>query len=117
MKTIAKHFKTLSDPTRLRILALLAAGPLCVCDVMAVLQLPQSTVSRHLATLRDAGWVHGKRQGQWMVYELADACPLPDFLMHLPQLLSELPEAAGDRQALEVLLEAKDGPVWCASPQ
>nr|HXK57067.1 metalloregulator ArsR/SmtB family transcription factor [Gammaproteobacteria bacterium] len=56
MKVIARLFKALSDETRLRILCLLLEGELCVCDIMAVLQLPQSTVSRHLAYLKNAGW-------------------------------------------------------------
>ncbi|HEX9779019.1 MAG TPA: metalloregulator ArsR/SmtB family transcription factor, partial [Geopsychrobacteraceae bacterium] len=57
MKTTTRLFKALSDETRLRILALLQAGELCVCDLMAILDLPQSTVSRHLAYLRNAGLV------------------------------------------------------------
>ncbi|MBU4034431.1 MAG: metalloregulator ArsR/SmtB family transcription factor, partial [Proteobacteria bacterium] len=52
MQTTAQFFKALSEEPRLRILALLLSGELCVCDLMAVLQLPQSTISRHLAYLR-----------------------------------------------------------------
>ena len=51
MKAPAKLFKALSDETRLRIFALLNHGELCVCDLMEALQLPQSTVSRHLVLL------------------------------------------------------------------
>ena len=65
MKQAAKIFKALSDETRLRILALLSQRELCVCDLMAVLDLPQSTVSRHLAYLRNAGWVEDRRQGSY----------------------------------------------------
>jgi len=46
----------------------------CVCDLIAVLQLPQSTVSRHLAYLRNSGLVLGRREGVWMYYRLND-CP------------------------------------------
>ncbi len=70
MKTTARMFKALSDETRLRILCLLLEGELCVCDIMAVLQLPQSTVSRHLAYLKNAGWVDDRRCGVWMYYSL-----------------------------------------------
>ena len=67
-------FKALADETRLQILALLlTAGELCVCDLIAVLQLPQSTVSRHLAYLRKSGWVSDRRCGPWMYYSLAPA--------------------------------------------
>jgi ArsR family transcriptional regulator len=72
MTDAARIFKALSDETRLRILLLLFTGELCVCEAMAVLDLPQSTVSRHLAYLRNAGWVLGRRQGIWMYYRLND---------------------------------------------
>jgi len=72
MKTTARLFKALSDETRLRILCLLLDGELCVCDIMEVLQLPQSTVSRHLAYLKNAGWLDDRRCGVWMYYSIVD---------------------------------------------
>jgi len=68
MKPEAKIFKALADETRLRILALLLEGELCVCELIAALELPQSTTSRHLAYLRNSGWVKDRRQGVWMYY-------------------------------------------------
>lgn len=73
MKNEARLFKALADETRLRILALLLGGELCVCEIIAALALPQSTISRHLAYLRNAGWVQDRRQGMWMYYRLAEA--------------------------------------------
>ena len=73
MNKEAKIFKALADETRLRILALLLEGELCVCEIIAALELPQSTVSRHLAYLRNSGWVLDRRQGVWMYYRLNDA--------------------------------------------
>jgi ArsR family transcriptional regulator len=73
MKTTARLFKALSDETRLRILCLLLEGELCVCDLMAVLQLPQSTVSRHLAYLKNSGWVDDRRCGVWMYYSIPES--------------------------------------------
>jgi ArsR family transcriptional regulator len=71
MKATAQLFKALSDETRLRIMALLADGrELCVCDIMAALELPQSTVSRHLSYLRNVGLVDDRRQGIWMYYKI-----------------------------------------------
>lgn len=64
--------KALTEPIRLRILALLGEGELCVCELVEVLQIPQSTVSRHLALLKGAGWVTERRQGVWMYYRLAE---------------------------------------------
>jgi len=51
-----------ADPTRLRVLNLLGAGELCVCDIVEILDLPQPTVSRHLAALRDTGLVAVTRE-------------------------------------------------------
>ena len=70
MEKEAKIFKALADETRLSILALLLEGELCVCEIIAALELPQSTVSRHLAYLRNSGWALGRRQGTWMYYRL-----------------------------------------------
>ena len=71
MKKRAQIFKALGDETRLRIMGLLIDGKeLCVCDIMAALDLPQSTVSRHLSNLRNAGLVNDRRQGIWMNYKI-----------------------------------------------
>lgn len=65
-------FHALSDPTRLRCLALLhAEGNLCVCDLTRALGLSQPKISRHLALLRDLRIVTARREGVWMHYHLA----------------------------------------------
>jgi len=69
----AKIFKALADETRLRILALLLEGELCVCEIIAALELPQSTTSRHLAYLRNSDWVKDRRQGVWRYYRFNDS--------------------------------------------
>lgn len=69
-------FRALSDPTRLRSLALLEAeGELCVCELTFALKLSQPKVSRHLAYLRDAGVVADRRAGVWVHYRLAPDLP------------------------------------------
>ena len=72
MQNEAGIFKALADETRLRILLLLLDGELCVCELIAALELPQSTVSRHLAYLKRTGWVRDRKQGVWMYYRLDD---------------------------------------------
>jgi ArsR family transcriptional regulator len=64
-------FKTLSDPTRLRLLNLLARDEVCVCDLHGTLGVDQPKVSRHLARLKRAGLVEARRNGKWMHYRLA----------------------------------------------
>lgn len=75
MERTAEILKALSDPTRLRIMSLLRHGELCVCDLMESMQIPQSTISRHLAVLKNAGWVSGQRSGKWMHYRLLESMP------------------------------------------
>ncbi|HVA66352.1 MAG TPA: metalloregulator ArsR/SmtB family transcription factor [Elusimicrobiota bacterium] len=65
-----RTFRALADETRLRIVHLLAKGELCVCDLMAVLRVPQSKVSRHLGYLKRAGLVADRREGFWRHYSL-----------------------------------------------
>ncbi|MGB7211112.1 MAG: metalloregulator ArsR/SmtB family transcription factor [Gemmatimonadales bacterium] len=60
----------IAEPTRLRIVNCLAAAPLFVSDLQAILKLPQPTVSRHLRILRDAGVVHDTAIGQFVLYRL-----------------------------------------------
>ena len=64
-------FKALADPTRIRILGLLASGEICVCHIHESLRLPQSLVSRHLAYLRRAGLVEPRKDGLWVHYRMA----------------------------------------------
>jgi len=78
LKSIETLFKALADGTRLRILALLTGGEICVCDIHDTLKLPQPTVSRHLAYLRRAGLVATRREGLWVHYRLA---PLEDTVL------------------------------------
>jgi ArsR family transcriptional regulator len=63
-------FKALADATRLRILGLLLAGEVCVCDIHESLKIPQSKASRHLAYLRRSGLVETRREGLWIHYRL-----------------------------------------------
>jgi ArsR family transcriptional regulator len=114
MKKIAQLFKALADETRLRILSLLGEGELCVCDLMDILDLPQSTVSRHLAYLRNADLVEDRRQGVWMYYRLAgQESPLHRDLLALLQVrLANIPQAAADQAALRSHL-AKKGRAAC----
>lgn len=66
-------FKALADTTRLRILNLLLAGEVCVCDIHDTLGIPQPKASRHLAYLRAAGLVDARKDGQWVHYRLSES--------------------------------------------
>jgi ArsR family transcriptional regulator, arsenate/arsenite/antimonite-responsive transcriptional repressor len=70
LPALEQLFRALADDTRLRILALLSAGEVCVCHIHGALDLPQPTVSRHLAYLRKSGLAAARREGLWMHYSL-----------------------------------------------
>ena len=72
LQALETLFKALADRTRLRILALLAEGEVCVCDINQALKIPQPTASRHLAYLRRSGLVQDRREGLWVYYRIAD---------------------------------------------
>jgi ArsR family transcriptional regulator len=94
-------FRALSDKTRLRILNLLLSGELCVCDLVSVLGIPQPTASRHLAYLRRAGLVTGRKDGVWCYYQLAPAAS--DFEIALRKCVeccAELPRLTKDAKRL-----------------
>jgi ArsR family transcriptional regulator len=103
-------FKALADQTRLRILNLLTRRELCVCQIVDVLGIGQSKVSRHLAHLRNAGLVNDRREGLWIYYSLTR----PSGALHrqvtewLKQAEDEVPMGAADLEALGNLRECGD---------
>src|SRR5215218_714707 len=80
LATLEAAFKAFADPTRLRILGLLANGEICVCDIHECLGIPQPAASRHLAYLRKKGLVRARKEGLWVHYQLA---PLEDAVMRV----------------------------------
>lgn len=102
MEMTTELFKALAHDTRLRILCLLLEGEVCVCQIMAILQLPQSTASRHLAVLKNAGLVEDRRDGVWIYYSLAGHTqPLVEQVLGaLRSYLPTLGTCLEDRQRL-----------------
>ncbi|MBI9070925.1 MAG: winged helix-turn-helix transcriptional regulator [Melioribacteraceae bacterium] len=70
MENLIKVFKALSDSNRVRILKMLENKELCVCEISDVLKLANSTVSKHLSILRDAGLISDFKDGKWVNYSL-----------------------------------------------
>lgn len=103
---VDRMFRAFSDRTRLRILHLLEEHrEVCVGDLVAVLEAPQTTVSRHLAYLRRSGLVQVRKDGLWKHYSLRP--PAGRFhrrlLRCLPACLEHVGELASDRRRLERL--------------
>ena len=107
MKDLLQVYKALSDETRLRIIKLLEDGELCVCDIVAALDIIQPKISFHLGVLKEAGLVKDRRVGKWIHYRLDDSEIFRRFL-----LLSTIEKAEGDimrsdRVRLEEFLKSK----------
>ena len=83
-KWLGVAFKALSDPTRLRILRLLAANnaQMCVCEFVDALRERQYTISRGLGLLEQAGLVQGQKDGRWVYYSLTNKDDRTVVLLH-----------------------------------
>jgi ArsR family transcriptional regulator len=91
MQDLLNVFKALSEETRLRIVKLLENGELCVCDIVAALDLIQPKISFHLAILKEAGLIKDRKQGKWVHYKIDDSDIFRRFL-----LLSTLERISAD---------------------
>ncbi|MFI9390036.1 ArsR/SmtB family transcription factor [Streptomyces bauhiniae] len=83
---LAKVFKALGDPVRLRLLSMIASragGEVCVCDLTPAFDLSQPTISHHLKLLRQAGLIDSERRGTWVYYRL-----LPEMTDRLAAILT-----------------------------
>jgi ArsR family transcriptional regulator len=83
---LARMFKALGDPARLRLVSLIASqegGEACVCELSEGFDLTGPTISHHLKVLREAGLISGERRGTWVYYRVE-----PDALRRLSEVLS-----------------------------
>jgi ArsR family transcriptional regulator, arsenate/arsenite/antimonite-responsive transcriptional repressor len=103
MQQAARTCAALADATRLRILALLAHGEVCVCDLHESLGISQPKASRHLAHLRRVGLVRTRRTGLWVHYRVVDARdPFVTGLVEVvTRALTTIPTIRRDAQKLE----------------
>ncbi|MBP2472229.1 ArsR family transcriptional regulator [Crossiella equi] len=89
---LARVFKALGDPVRLRLLSLIAShagGEACVCDLTDAFELSGPTISHHLKVLREAGVIEGERRGTWVYYRV-----LPTALHTLSEVLKSPEQGA-----------------------
>jgi len=108
LEALTAVYAALSDPTRLRILALLGDGEICVCHIHASLDVPQPTASRHLAYLRKSGLVEARREGVWIHYRLAtiDNPVVASVMNAALHALTHTAIAGKDERRLKVALKA-----------
>ena len=95
--------KALADENRVRLLAALEGGELCVCQLIELIGLAPSTVSKHLSILRGARLIEGRKNGRWMYYRLTDErvpTPAKTALEWLLAALKDRPRILEDRRRL-----------------
>ena len=112
LRFLIERLKAVSHPLRLRVLALLGSGELCVCQVAEVLQVPQSSASEALRELRRAGFVTERKEGRWVfvsVVPQTEASPLLKGILAEAMLLAEVRQ---DRDRA-VIVKAIPIPIVC----
>lgn len=95
MKPFIKVMKALSDPNRVKIIKMLQHKLMCVCEIQEALGIAQSSVSKHLKILEEAGLVDSKKDGLWVNYALTDGRESPyasSLLGNMRHWLDEEPE-------------------------
>lgn len=109
-------FQSLADPTRLRLLNLLAqAGEICVCELVDALDTPQYNISRHLHILMDVGLVEDRKLGKWVYYHIARQLkPSQRMLVRaVEQLRGEREDFRADEARARRRLKLRRGGLCC----
>jgi ArsR family transcriptional regulator len=107
MREVLDITKALADGNRLRVLTALAGGELCVCQIVELLELAPSTVSKHMAILRQARLVEDRKDGRWVYYRLPgrDAPQaVRDAVAWVRRYLAAAPQIVRDGKKLQEIL-------------
>lgn len=99
MAPLVDLLKVLAHPVRLRILALLRDGEMCVCQIVEVLGVATSTTSEHLTELRKSGLLAERKEGRWVYYGLSPRPELEDLLQALWPHVDGVSQVGHDRKA------------------
>ena len=110
VRELIKITKALADPNRVRILLALRGRELCVCQVVELLELAPSTISRHLSVLNHAGLTLARKDERWVYYRLPDrSAPvvIREAVDWVQDSLRETAEARADAKSLKQILRLK----------
>jgi ArsR family transcriptional regulator len=108
MESILAITRALADENRLRALLVLADREVCVCQLIELLQLAPSTVSKHMTVLRQARLVEGQKRGRWMYYRQGNANAPPEARRALDWIRASLSSSARikeDRKRLAAIMK------------
>lgn len=106
LRDVTAITKALADETRVRVLMTLTRGELCVCQIVELIGLATSTMSKHMSILRQAGLVESRKEGRWIYYRLADdeaPSAVQGALAWLAETLSRDPQVGRDRQRVATI--------------
>jgi ArsR family transcriptional regulator len=107
LETVLSITRALSESHRLRAYAALQSGEMCVCEIIELLGLAPSTVSRHMAVLHQAGLVQSRKSGRWIHYRRTAPAEMPgevrSLLRALMRSIEEAPQIRRDRESLETI--------------
>jgi DNA-binding transcriptional ArsR family regulator len=116
MTNFLRLSRALSDESRARILMALRGGELCLCQIIDLLGLAPSTVSKHMSVMKDAGLVEGRKEGRWHFYRLAGEGSSPEICSAIRWVEENLASdgiITSDRERLKMILR-KDKVELCA---
>ncbi len=116
LRNTERVMKAAADGTRLRILNILAGGPLCVCEIVEAIGLSQSTVSRHLSILKGAGLIEDEKRGKWAYYMLSLNARDSLTTGVLALVLDEAKRDSSARKELRALHRIRCGPASGSCP-
>ncbi|MBP9903414.1 MAG: winged helix-turn-helix transcriptional regulator [Verrucomicrobia subdivision 3 bacterium] len=107
MREFMNITKALADDKRVRVLLILRAGELCVCQITALFGLAPSTISKHLSLLFQAGLVESRKEGRWIYYRLpGERSPVVrETLGWVERSLSNAPQVSADKKQLKEILK------------
>ncbi len=108
MRDLMAVTKALADENRVRMLAALCDGELCLCQIVALMKLATSTVSKHMSILKQAGLVDGRKEGRWMYYRLAGpegSKTVRQAMQWLFRSLADDPQVLRDQERLRGILK------------
>jgi ArsR family transcriptional regulator, arsenate/arsenite/antimonite-responsive transcriptional repressor len=115
MRDLMAVLKALADENRVRALAALVPGELCVCQIVELLGLAPSTVSKHMAILRHARLVESRKEGRWMFYCLAGndaSVEAKKLTAMVSKLLAADPQTHADAKRLAQILKIDRDELW-----
>lgn len=108
MRNVLEITKALADESRLRIIMMLRRSELCVCQVVEILELANSTVSKHLSILHNARLLESRKDGRWVYYRLASPqtadLSVGQAIGYVVAHLKDDPQVAEDREKLTKIL-------------